>query len=236
VYWAYLLTVVTGIVLSLVFHKGNWKEYFWWFPTDNRTSEEWGGAALERDRPLVWIHWFLWVVLATEIAATAVLKLSRNGSNLSVYNSAMLVQFMLLANYHRMVLEKRWIKATLTGVLIVFPLVWCYTQHFVFKWVAWNSHIFLLGASTTALSAIAVYVQLFMKADLVKLNKQPSFWVATGMLLFYSVNIPYLGLLNSFTLKNESLAITLKMILQALNVIMYATISYSFLCNKNIKK
>ncbi len=107
---------------------------------------------------------------------------------------------------------------------------------FIFGITKWNSYVVIAGSFFIICFSAAYYYQVFTQDELARLDNSPEFWIATGLIIFYACNLPYMGMLN-FLVKNYlGLAIKFLSILKILNVIMYSIFIYAFLCRIIIKK
>ena len=110
---------------------------------------------------------------------------------------------------------------------------WFYSVFFVFGLHNWNSHIIVIGSLFTVAISAAYYYQLFTHKTLIKVQRHPEFWIATGMILFYACSLSYVGVLN-YLIKNYTvLATELLVVLQVLVSIMYLIFLYAYICQIN---
>lgn len=169
-----------------------------------------------------------------EFSATVVVNLFHIRTNVPLYNCFMLVETMTYAWFFRAILTSRLLKGLIGGYLILFPIFWIIIVFFVFGISSWNSYVYIVESLFTVCLAAAFYYQLFTAPTLIRLTTSPEFWIATGLIIFYTCNLPYLGMLNFITKDYLSLAKSLLMLLQILNIIMYSLFTLAFLCTKTI--
>lgn len=157
-------------------------------------------------------------------------------SNLPWYNCFMGVEFWMLGYYHFLFLEKPLWRKFILGYLIIFPVVWLVLVFFIFGVMNWNSYLSILGSFFTILFSVLAYWQLFTARRLNRLRTTPEFWIATGLIIFYACNLPYLGTLNYLTRTMPEVSKKLLVLLQVLNIVMYSLFTYAFLCRIRLKK
>ena len=121
-----------------------------------------------------------------------------------------------------------------TGSKFVLQRTWIRWFARSFGISSWNSYVYIVESLFTVCLAAAFYYQLFTAPTLIRLTTSPEFWIATGLIIFYTCNLPYLGMLNFITKDYLSLAKSLLMLLQILNIIMYSLFTLAFLCTKTI--
>ena len=167
-----------------------------------------------------------------EFSCNVLVDLLHIRTNVPLYNIFMLVEAMTYAWFFRAILESRVLKSLIGGYMILFPIFWVIVVFFVFGLHYWNSYVAIVESLFTVCMAAAFYYQLFTAPTLIRLSKSPEFWIATGLIIFYTCNLPYLGMLNFITKEYLSLAKSLLMLLQILNIIMYSLFTLAFLCTK----
>jgi hypothetical protein len=171
-----------------------------------------------------------------EFSSTVLVNWLHVRTNVPLYNSFMLVETMTYAWFFRTILTNRALKMTCTVFMITFPIFWVVLVFFVFGGIgAWNSYVYIVESLFTVCMAAAFYYQLFTAPNLIRLTTSPEFWIATGLIIFYTCNLPYLGMLNFITKEYFTLAQRLLMLLQILNIVMYSLITLAYLC-QNTKR
>jgi hypothetical protein len=169
-----------------------------------------------------------------EFTSTVLISLLRIRTNVPLYNCFMLVETMTYAWFFRAILTSRVLKGLIGGFLILFPIFWVIVVFFVFGIYRWNSYVAIIQSLFTVCVAAIFYYQLFTAPTLIRLTTSPEFWIATGLIIFYTCNLPYLGMLNFITKDYLSLAKSLLKLLQVLNIIMYSLFTLAYLCTKRI--
>lgn len=151
-------------------------------------------------------------------------------NNMRVYNPFMLIEFWAFALYFRLSTDLTWLKKVINGFLILFPVLWVVCVFFIFGFRNWNSYVSITGSAFTIFFAVTFYYELLTSQLLVKLRNMPEFWIATGLLIFYAGNLPYLGMLNYLNAQHTSTAAQLSYVLKGLNIIEYSLFTYAFIC------
>jgi hypothetical protein len=172
----------------------------------------------------------LGITLLVEYFASFGLHFLKTKSNIPLYNAFMLVEFEVYAWYFLQIIRFPLIKKVIAAFLILFPLFWVTTVFFIFGIEHWNSYLVIAGSAFTVFLSGIFYYQLFTASELTKLTKSPEFWIATGLIVFYTCNLPFLGMFNFLTRNYETLAYKLEDVLQLLDAVMYSTFIYAFLC------
>jgi len=148
----------------------------------------------------------------------------------------MLLEFWAYGAYYRLIIQSAAMRKIIDVFLWTYPLFWAIVVFGIFGISRWNSYVSVVGSFFTILFSIAYYYQLFTQSELVRLDRSTEFWIATGLILFYTCNLPYTGMLN-FLVKNYlRLATQFLYVLQILNILMYSLFIYAFLCRTITKK
>lgn len=88
----------------------------------------------------------------------------------------------------------------------------------------------VIGSFFTIYLAILFFYQLLVSERVEKPTRITEFWIATGLLAFYSCVMPYFGMLNYLIKHNLKLAQQLIPVLQIADTIMYCLFTYAFIC------
>jgi hypothetical protein len=167
-----------------------------------------------------------------EFSSNVLVNLLHFRTNVPLYNCFMLVETMTYAWFFREILTSRLLKGLIGGYMILFPIFWIIVVFFVFGLYQWNSYVAIVESLFTVCMAAVFYYQLFTAPTLIRLTTSPEFWIATGLIIFYTCNLPYLGMLNFITKDYLPLAKSLLKLLQVLNIIMYSLFTLAYLCTK----
>jgi hypothetical protein len=157
-------------------------------------------------------------------------------TNVPIYNCFMLVEFIFYGMYFKWITESKWLRNTIVILLIFFSIFWIFSTFYIFTIQQWNSYFSVAESIFVVCLAAKYYQQLLTSKILVSLKSHPEFWIATGMILFYSCDFPYLGMLNYLVKNFYHLSQKLLYVLDLLNIIMYTLFSYAFLCRIPIRK
>lgn len=177
----------------------------------------------------------LCLTLINECLANFFLSFLHLQSRNPVYNIFMLIEFWAYAFYYRFIIRNKILQKVIIAFLILFPLFWYTTVFYLFDGLEyWNSYLILVGFSFTILWSVAYCYQLFTSAELIKFRNQSEFWIAIGLLIFYTCNLPYLGMYNFLATNYSELAQQLKKVLQPTNCLMYSFFIYAYLCRTTI--
>jgi hypothetical protein len=157
-------------------------------------------------------------------------------TNLPAYNIVLLGEFIGYAYFFRLITKLQWLKKVTAVFIIIFPVFWCIAVFILFGLSSWNSYVYTAGSLFVMLFAIGYYYELITDTEVKRLNNNSEFWIATGLLLFFTGNLPFLGMYNFLIVNYPSLADSLGSVLRVLNIIMYSLFAYAYLCRINTEK
>jgi hypothetical protein len=167
--------------------------------------------------------------LVIEVCAVYLLKALHLKTNNYLYNTAMLIEFWGYAYFYRSIIKSRVIKRMLTWYVCLFPAFWIIIVFVVLKFNEWNSYLSDAGSVCTIIISTLVYYQLFTTSRLVRLTASFEFWIATALILYYTVNFTFLGMLNFLSNNYRPFAVKLLTVLQVSNIVFYAIITCAFI-------
>ena len=178
----------------------------------------------------------LGITFFVEASTMYMVKVAHVKSDLWVYNIFMAVEYTCYAYYYLLVLKTKWIRKMATIFLIVYPATGIISTFAIFKFFNWNSYEAITGSFFTILFSVIFYYELYMSSDNEALIKNSEFWIATGMIIFYALLLPFVGVFNFLGKTSKELASFFAYGLQFLGIFMYVLFSYAFLCRIIIKK
>jgi hypothetical protein len=170
----------------------------------------------------------LGITVITESLAIIVHK-QFHRPNHAIYSWFMLFEYCLYALFFRLLLRHRRARRAIDIFLLVFPLAWAATTFLVFRLQGWNSYIILLGNVFTIILGLIFFYELFTSEELRNFVEIPEFWIVAATVSYSCCEIPITGMLNYLAVNYESVALKLKIVLQALNILLYLIIMVAFL-------
>lgn len=157
-------------------------------------------------------------------------------TNLPAYNVILLGEFVAYAYFFYIIAKLRWLKKLTITLMIVFPIFWFVAVFILFGFKSWNSYVYTAGSLFVLLFAIGYYYELITNAEVKRLSNNSEFWIVTGLIIFYTGNLPFLGMYNFLIVNYKDLAANLGTVLRILNIIMYSLFAYAYLCRINTEK
>lgn len=178
----------------------------------------------------------LGVILITELIVWAASTVFHVSTNVHIYNIAMGIQYWLYGLYFRFILAGKITRLLVNSFLILFPLLWLFSTLFLFGLYKWNSYVAAAGSLFCVIFSIIYFYQIFARVEPVKFATNPELWIAIGIFIFYSVNLPYVAMLNFLSNTDKEFARQLLVVLQISNILMYSLFTYAYICRMSIRK
>lgn len=156
--------------------------------------------------------------------------------NVPWYNCFMGIELWIYVYYYSFILQNKRLLAFIRIFLWVFPVFWFVVVFIVFGLYKWNSYVAVMECIMTVFLSLCFYYQLLTAKKLAVLKTCPEFWIATGLVICYSCNLPFIGMFQFLTQNFRVLTTKLVGMIQILNILMYSMFTYAFLCRINTRK
>ena len=157
-------------------------------------------------------------------------------NNFWVYNYFTLIEYPAYAYFFKQLISSKKIKKFLSAYIILFPLLGAYSLFYIFGISNWNSYVIIAGDLFTVIFSIVYLFQLTEIDEPLEIRYRSEAWIAIGMILFYSFQIPFLGTFNYLIKNYMDLALHIYPFVQFILILMYCLFIYAYLCRINIKK
>jgi hypothetical protein len=155
----------------------------------------------------------------------------------------MVIQYPILAIYYKQVLVSKIIRKALNVFIILYPLFWLSIFLFVYGSNQWNAYAIMVGDLFIIIFSVLYLFELFTAERLVAFAKHSEFWIAVALIFYSCCELPITGIINDLVqdwwnywnrpvkqiFTGFSLT-TLYTILRILNIILYSTFIYAFVC------
>ncbi len=173
-------------------------------------------------------------VLILEILAV---KLAYQGKpNARLYNILSSVQIVFYLWVFSQVIARASVKRYLKVVAGLYPFMVIFNKLLIQKGDAYHSLTVALGSLFIVLAAVYYFYELFQSEKSIHLVEEPSFWIASGLLFFYSCSFPLFALINYFYSPSNRIIFNLIYLSSVLNILLYSSFTIAFLCRIKIRK
>lgn len=156
------------------------------------------------------------------------------GNTLPQYNFFILVEFMFYAYFFKQIVRNIYLLKVINLFLLMFPVLWYIFSFYSFNILQWSSYAFVFGGTFIIFFALIYCYEKLTSDETTSLFNEGEFWIAIGLIVYYTCVVPYMGMFHYLTENYEKLAVKLKSLNLITNIIMYLLFAYAFLC-KTIK-
>lgn len=186
--------------------------------------------------PLKVFSVLMMVTFSVELTVLIMLRWFHVKNDQWLYNLFLPVEYCFYGVYFYQILRGKIIRTLLIVFIFVFPVFEWGTTFLVFKLKGWNSYQAIAGNLFIVLFCVSYYYELFISPEYPEMKKNQDFWIVTGLMIFYSCNLPFVGALDYLAYHAENLADIFGEILRYLAMLMYSLITYAYLCRIPIQR
>lgn len=166
--------------------------------------------------PEKYFLFFLWYTFLVDLLGGVVGDVFEQ-DNYWVYNSYMITSFLFYFGWYYTILKRPIFKKTVVAFGGTFIIV-SIASLFLENWQEYYAFTFFVGAVFLLVLTLFHFHQLLNSDEVLIVKYKLSFWISTGLLLFYMGMIPLIFLLEYSSIENLSFTI----LLISLNLILYS--------------
>ena len=170
---------------------------------------------------------FLLINFITDTIGAITADLTVN--NITFVNLVTVFDFAFYIYFLRELIRSKKIKRFLFYTLLIYPPV-CLVNILVVQAVTFHSMTYGLGCLLIIISCVYYFWEMFQNAYSVNLARQPSFWICSGLLFYYTCTFPVYGAVNLLLALPKVILRNLLFILVLLNILEYLSFTIAFLC------
>lgn len=135
------------------------------------------------------------------------------------------------------IIHSKKVKRIILFILFLYPAIALINIFFIQKVNSFHTITYSLGGLIIVALCIYYFFELFQVTRIVNLLHQPSFWICSGLLFYYSCSFPLYGF-NNLLIASASPAVMKNLIIvfQILDVLLYLSFTIAFLCRVRVRK
>ncbi len=161
---------------------------------------------------------------------------SKGLSNITLYNVLGTVQIVFYLWFFSQIIMKLSIRNCLKWLVVLYPVFVVLNKLLIQTGLQYHTLTVALGGLMIVLAAIYYFLELFQSEKSVALAQEPAFWIASGLLFFYSCSFPLFTLVNKFYSPSNKIIFYLIHLSSILNILLYSSFIIAFLCRIKIRK
>lgn len=180
------------------------------------------------------LPFFLVITLANELVAGYLVD---HGNHTTIlYNIYDIVHFAFYLYLLTNIIAGKKARSVCKKILIGY-LVFVSANITLFQRIeTYNSVTYAIGCLLIVALSIYYFYELFSLKHFVNLIHEPSFWISTGLLFYYSCSFPLFTLVNFMHNTPDIIIGTLQSLIQLMNILLYSLFTIAFLCRIRIRK
>lgn len=178
---------------------------------------------------------YLTLVLTIEIIG--IYMADRDINNTLLYNFMSLIGFIFYSLFFYNTIQNKKFKDLILILACLFPILLVIDLFWIHGTKSFNTYFYLAGSFIVILFSVLYFLELFQHPKFVNLVREPSFWIASGVLFFYTITLSYFGIVNNVA--DSIKPSILKILLNGLFInitLLYLIFSIGFLCKIRITK
>lgn len=179
---------------------------------------------------------FLVLSIFIELFASYLLHIKKHENTLLLFNMFGAFEIVFYIWVIREIIRNTEVKKIMLFVLLFYPAAALINIFFFQGRHGFHTFTHSMGCLLIVISCIYYFYELFLFRHSVNLLRQPSFWICTALLFFYTFTYPIYGLSNLMMSLPKIILINLERIVYLLNVLLYSMFSIAFLCRIKIRK
>ncbi|MBX2923609.1 MAG: hypothetical protein KF746_15515 [Chitinophagaceae bacterium] len=191
----------------------------------------------QKEKPSRFLFFFPVYLFTTFTVEYIAVRMSYKGINtIALYNIFTAIEFVFYLWMFSQIIHHPVIKKFLYNCLWMYPVVFLMNRLFIQKGEQYHTLTAGLGSLLIVLAAIFYFYELFQSEKSVDLVREPSFWISSGLLFFYSCSFPLYSLISYFYSPSNKIVNYLVSLSSLLNILLYSSFIVAFLCKIRIRK
>ena len=118
------------------------------------------------------------------------------------FNFVFAIELIALPFFYRSWLQSAGLKKVISVYLIIFPVFALINWFFIQRFYTLHTYDFVFGGSFVLLLSIAYLLELYANEGAKNILRDPVFWFSVAYFTFFSVSVPYYGMMN-YLLTNQ---------------------------------
>jgi hypothetical protein len=177
---------------------------------------------------------FLLISIAVELAGMYYSDIGQ--ANTLQYNFFSVFEFCFYLFVLSQVISKGKVKRTVWVTMGLYALAATINILFIQGKYVFHTNTYAVGCLLIVAFCIYYFLELFRLPKSVKLQKNPAFWICSGLLFYFCCGFPLFGLINYLVTVSELLKNNFFTIVTILNIFLYSLFTIGFLCRIETRK
>ncbi len=176
---------------------------------------------------------FLLITIGIEV--TGIILRLEGKSNILLYNLFGVFSVIFYLYFIKSIIHNRIVKRVILASIIIYPLLVFLNIQFV-QVNSFHSITYSLGCLLIVFACVYYFYELFQLKQYINLLREPSFWICSALLFFFTCTLPFIGMTNFLFKVSKVIAYNLGSILAIINFLLYSLFTIAFLCRIRFSK
>lgn len=176
---------------------------------------------------------FLFLTLAAECYGSYLFSIGKN--NIVLYNFFSTFEFCFYLFLVSLIISSVRMKKIIWITVALYAMVAVLNILFIQKMKTFHTTTYAVGCLLVVTFCSYYFFELFRFPKAGKLQRNPAFWICTGLLFFYCCGFPLYGLINLWSQTSMLMVQSFTKIVTLLNVFLYSLFTIGFLCIRTRK-
>ena len=177
---------------------------------------------------------FLFITVGVELLGYYLTSIGKY--NVYIYNFFTVIEFCFYFFVLSQVVSRVKMKRIIKGTIVLYASAAFINIFFLQGTKMFHTVTYSIGCLLVVIFCIYYFWELFRLPKSVKLQKNPAFWICTGLLFFYCCGFPLYGFINYLVSISTLLRDNFFTIVTILNIFLYSLFTIGFLCRIRIRK
>jgi hypothetical protein len=187
-------------------------------------------SALKKS-PLIWLVGLLFIVVTAELAGRYFRKVLHQ-PNAWIFNLSTCIEFLVYGLLFYRCFTFPAFKKIALGFLYFFPIAAAVNIIFIQGFFNFHSYTMSIGSLFMILFCCCFFYELLYQKEKINLLAMPLFWIATGILFFYTGDLLYNLFFNYMVANNLNYKALFAAINNNLIILLYFCFTVAFLCKR----
>ena len=190
----------------------------------------------KRQVPLYLLAFSPFIAIDTSISLLTTYLASKSIHTIPIVNALTTFEFCFYIWVCRSIINNAFVKRMCLVTLIAFPIAVVFNIFFLQGINNFHTLTYSIGSLILISLSIYYFFELFQTQHAIRLAKEPGFWIASGLLFYYSVSFPLYVSINLMKSFPVTLGNVIGIICSLMNFILYSLFCIAILCKIQIRK
>ncbi|SJZ88418.1 hypothetical protein [Sediminibacterium ginsengisoli] len=165
-----------------------------------------------------------------------VMMARQQGNNAALFNAFSIVQFVFFTYFFYAATPGQFSRRITGKLLYIIPAVCLVNIFFIQGYNVFHTYTYTLCSLLMMALGIMYFYSIFKSSARLNLLREPSFWISTGIIFFFTSSVSILGIINYMSVLSRAVINNSLHMLRFLNSMLYILFIIAFICRISIRK